>query len=55
MDKVAFTGSGPTGVRIMKAAADTVKKVSLELGGKSALVIFDVISFPVVTHLPQGR
>nr|CAB3487304.1 unnamed protein product [Digitaria exilis] len=41
VDKVAFTGSTETGKRIMTAAAQMVKPVSLELGGKSALIVFD--------------
>lgn len=41
IDKVTLTGSVPTGHRIMGAAADGLKKVSLELGGKSPLIIFD--------------
>eukprot|EP00027_Filamoeba_sp_ATCC50430_P003947 CAMPEP_0168557106 /NCGR_PEP_ID=MMETSP0413-20121227/9240_1 /TAXON_ID=136452 /ORGANISM="Filamoeba nolandi, Strain NC-AS-23-1" /LENGTH=509 /DNA_ID=CAMNT_0008588099 /DNA_START=54 /DNA_END=1583 /DNA_ORIENTATION=- len=41
VDKVAFTGSVPTGRNIMTDAAKGIKKISLELGGKSALVIFD--------------
>lgn len=41
VDKIAFTGSGPVGKKIMRGAADTVKKISLELGGKSPLIIFD--------------
>ncbi|NGQ95143.1 aldehyde dehydrogenase family protein [Brevibacillus sp. SYP-B805] len=40
VDKVAFTGGTETGIRIMKAAADTIKKVSLELGGKSPNIVF---------------
>lgn len=39
--KVAFTGSVPTGRNIMKAAADDVKNISLELGGKSPAIVFD--------------
>ncbi len=40
--KVAFTGSTEVGKLIMKAAAESnLKKVSLELGGKSPLVVFD--------------
>src|SRR5438093_8061177 len=35
VDKIAFTGSGEVGKAIMRAAAGTLKKVSLELGGKS--------------------
>uniref|UniRef100_A0A8C0ZB85 10-formyltetrahydrofolate dehydrogenase n=1 Tax=Cyanistes caeruleus TaxID=156563 RepID=A0A8C0ZB85_CYACU len=38
--KVGFTGSTPTGKQIMKSAAANLKKVSLELGGKSPLIIF---------------
>ncbi|CAN4086158.1 unnamed protein product [Withania somnifera] len=41
VDKIAFTGSGPTGVKIMTAAAQVVKPVTLELGGKSPIVVFD--------------
>lgn len=41
VDKLAFTGSVPTGARIMQAAARDIKNVSLELGGKSAFIIFD--------------
>lgn len=38
--RVAFTGSVPTGSRIMAAGAETIKHVSLELGGKNPMVIF---------------
>lgn len=38
--KVAFTGETTTGAQIMKGAADTIKKVSLELGGKSPNILF---------------
>ncbi len=40
IDKIAFTGSTSTGQEIMKASAMTLKKVSLELGGKSPNVVF---------------
>lgn len=40
VDKVAFTGSGPVGSRIMAAGARDIKRVSLELGGKSPFVVF---------------
>ncbi|WP_068086641.1 aldehyde dehydrogenase family protein [Novosphingobium rosa] len=40
VDKIAFTGSGPTGQRIVEASARTFKKVSMELGGKSPNIIF---------------
>lgn len=38
--KIAFTGGTDTGKRIMRSAADTLKKVSLELGGKSPNIVF---------------
>lgn len=41
IDMISFTGSEPVGVQITKDAADTVKRVGLELGGKSAWVILD--------------
>ena len=41
VDKISFTGSTEVGRGIMKTAADTVKKVTLELGGKSANIILD--------------
>jgi acyl-CoA reductase-like NAD-dependent aldehyde dehydrogenase len=41
VDKVAFTGSTAVGRRIMQLASDTVKKVTLELGGKSANILLD--------------
>ncbi len=39
--KVAFTGSDRTGRAIYKLAADSIKPVTLELGGKSANIVFD--------------
>jgi len=39
--KIAFTGSTATGKAIVKAAAHDLKRVSLELGGKSPTIIFD--------------
>ncbi len=41
VDMVSFTGSTRAGILISKAAADTLKRVHLELGGKGANVIFD--------------
>jgi len=38
--KVALIGSVPTGRAVLRAAADTIKRVSLELGGKNALIVF---------------
>lgn len=40
VNKIAFTGETATGVRIMKLAADSMKRVSLELGGKSPNIVF---------------
>lgn len=42
--KVAFTGSTEVGKAIQRAAADTLKRVSLELGGKSPLIMFDDVA-----------
>ena len=41
IDMVSFTGSTRAGVLVAKAAADTVKRVTQELGGKSPNIIFD--------------
>ena len=41
VDKVAFTGSTPVGQQIMRDAAGTLKKVTLECGGKSANIVLD--------------
>ncbi|MFD1329194.1 aldehyde dehydrogenase family protein [Mycoplana ramosa] len=41
VDKISFTGSTATGRRIMSLAAPTLKRVSLELGGKSPVIVFD--------------
>lgn len=38
--KIAFTGSTNTGRHIMKTAADSIKKITLELGGKSPNIVF---------------
>jgi phenylacetaldehyde dehydrogenase len=40
IDKIAFTGSTAVGKMINKSATDTLKRVSLELGGKSPVVVF---------------
>ncbi|ORV93678.1 aldehyde dehydrogenase [Mycobacterium interjectum] len=63
VDVVTFTGSTAVGRRIMAAASDTVKRVFLELGGKSAVIMLDDADFAVaamfaafsmVTHAGQG-
>lgn len=63
VDMVTFTGSTPTGRAIMAAASTTLKKVFLELGGKSAAIVLDdadfataalFSAFSMVTHAGQG-
>lgn len=39
--KLTFTGSTPVGKQLMKGCADTVKKVSMELGGNAPILVFD--------------
>ncbi len=40
IDKIAFTGDTSTGRQIMKGSSDTLKKITLELGGKSPNIVF---------------
>ena len=47
VDKIAFTGSTEVGKRIAKTAADTVKRVTLELGGKSPNIVFADADLPL--------
>ncbi|MGO3327216.1 aldehyde dehydrogenase [Gordonia sp. (in: high G+C Gram-positive bacteria)] len=63
VDIVSFTGSTATGRKVMAAAAETLKRVFLELGGKSAFIVLDdadlaaacsMAAFSVVTHAGQG-
>ena len=63
VDLVSFTGSTETGKAVMTAAAQTLKKVFLELGGKSAFIVLDdadlagacaMAAFTVSTHAGQG-
>ncbi|MBV8350440.1 MAG: aldehyde dehydrogenase family protein [Mycolicibacterium sp.] len=51
VDAVTFTGSTATGRRIMAAASETIKRVFLELGGKSALVALEDADFKQVASL----
>ncbi|PQO98692.1 succinate-semialdehyde dehydrogenase (NADP(+)) [Massilia phosphatilytica] len=39
--KLSFTGSTPIGIHLMRQCADTVKKLSLELGGNAPFIVFD--------------
>ena len=48
IDKVAFTGSTAAGQRILSACAQQLKRVSLELGGKSAVIVLDDADLPAV-------
>jgi aldehyde dehydrogenase (NAD+) len=51
VDMVSVTGSARAGIAIAKAAADTVKRVHQELGGKSANILLDDVDFePAVTQ-----
>jgi aldehyde dehydrogenase (NAD+) len=52
VDLVTFTGSTATGRRIMECASPTLKKVFLELGGKSANIVLDDADFAAA--LPMG-
>jgi aldehyde dehydrogenase (NAD+) len=63
VDMVTFTGSTATGRRIMAAASETVKRVFLELGGKSAMIVLDdadigtaamFAAFMICSHAGQG-
>ncbi len=47
VDKIAFTGSTAVGQHIARVAVDTVKRVSLELGGKSPNIVFADADLPV--------
>ena len=46
VDKISFTGSTAVGQQVMKTAADSVKRVTLELGGKSPNIIFADADIP---------
>lgn len=48
VDAISFTGSTATGKRIMEKGADTLKRVFLELGGKSAMLVCDDADFASV-------
>jgi len=45
VDAITFTGESATGSAIMRAAADNVKALSFELGGKNAAIVFDDADF----------
>lgn len=50
VDKIAFTGSTTTGRAVMRTASDTNKKVALELGGKSANIVFNDAPFDLAAQ-----
>ncbi|WP_419928022.1 aldehyde dehydrogenase family protein [Candidatus Poriferisocius sp.] len=54
VDMVAFTGSTATGRRIMEAASSTLKRVFLELGGKSVNLILDDADFAATVPTAAG-
>jgi len=51
IDMVSFTGSTRAGILVAKAAADTVKRVHQELGGKSANIILEDADFPTAVKV----
>lgn len=52
---MSFTGSGPTGAKIMEKAAQDFKKVSLELGGKSPYIILDDADIDGAAEAAAGK
>ncbi|GGL41738.1 aldehyde dehydrogenase family protein [Nocardia jinanensis] len=54
VDQVTFTGSSRTGKLIMRNGAETIKKVSLELGGKSAAIILDDVDLAQILPFAAG-
>ena len=52
--KIGFTGSTAVGKRIMAGASDTLKRVTLELGGKSANIVFDDCDIDAVAAAAPG-
>ena len=52
--KISFTGSNAVGVQVMQRAAETVKGVSLELGGKSSLLVLEDADLDLAVELACG-
>ncbi|KXA40275.1 aldehyde dehydrogenase family protein [Staphylococcus lugdunensis] len=52
---MSFTGSGPTGAKIMEKAAHDFKKVSLELGGKSSYIVLDDVDIKEAAKATKGK
>lgn len=55
IDFVSFTGSGAVGQKITENAAKTIKKVALELGGKSPLIILDDADMKKAAEIAVSR
>ncbi|HEV2982099.1 MAG TPA: gamma-aminobutyraldehyde dehydrogenase [Solirubrobacteraceae bacterium] len=54
VDMVALTGSVPTGKHVARTAADTLKRVHLELGGKAPVVVFDDVELSTALETIAG-
>jgi aldehyde dehydrogenase (NAD+) len=54
VDQITFTGSTATGRRIMRNGAETIKRVSLELGGKSASIVLDDALLQLAVGMTAG-
>ncbi|MGY2362951.1 aldehyde dehydrogenase family protein [Pseudomonas azotoformans] len=52
--KISFTGSNAVGVQVMQRAAETIKGVSLELGGKSSLLVLADANLDLAVELACG-
>lgn len=50
VDKIAFTGSTEVGRQVMQQAASTIKKVTLELGGKNPTILLDDAEFDIAVE-----
>ena len=55
IDMISITGSTNAGIAVAKAAAETVKRVTQELGGKSACIVLDDADVEATAHLATTR
>lgn len=46
IDKISFTGSGPTGKKVLSSASSSLKRVTLELGGNDAAIVLPDVDIP---------
>ena len=59
--KISFTGSTRVGSLLMRGAADSIKRLSLELGGNAPFIVFDdadvdlAVEGAIVIEIPQWR